>query len=51
MLEGVFQPLHLIILLVMVLTVAVGMVPVFRVLWRHGSRNSNRLRRGLHITL
>ena len=50
MFDGVFQAFHLIILLVMVMIVAVGMFPVFRALWHHGSRNSNRLRRGIHVT-
>jgi hypothetical protein len=38
MFEGLFQPVHLIIMLVFLVVVLVGVFLVFRVLWRLGSK-------------
>ncbi len=38
MFEGLFQPMHLIIILISLVVVLVGVVLVFRVLWRLGSK-------------
>jgi hypothetical protein len=38
MFEGLFQPLHLIILLIFLAVVVGGVFLVFRVLWRLGSK-------------
>lgn len=38
MFEGLFQPMHLIIILLFLVVVLVGVFLAFRVLWRLGSK-------------